>query len=420
MANKRKRTASNADHNQPLETAPRKYHKKGQLSTTDPTKRYGVFQHNNLLDTMGTVLYTALNFSAAHTHLLAHASSLISANAAWGATSTRSSHNTFEILGYDQAIRMRFDIDTLHSTADGDWVRERVWLATHYADRPREHYAMYVEVNCQDASRREDYFVSGFESLGAANSAMKTSALEHLAAHPGARLFERSIELVGVDGGVVQRYLIAKGRFIDGRFVREENWVKKEIALRDGDEATLAALASDAAKKKGIMRLPTPPATADGGEEAEVTPALVTVQQEAQQPAAQDVRQQQLVQEVQQQPAQETQQQPAQAQEPESKDTTEQWCTCRKPDTGELMIGCDNDDCPVQWYHGRCLGLETAPEGDWLCPTCAPENAVPAAAASKKPGAAKGKGKAKGKGGKTTKTKTKVAAKAKGGKTKKT
>ena len=89
-------------------------------------------------------------------------------------------------------------------------------------------------------------------------------------------------------------------------------------------------------------------------------------------------------------------------------DGIERWCTCHKPDTGELMIGCDNDDCPIQWYHGRCIGLDTAPEGDWLCATCSPADEGTSARG------AKGKGKAKGKGSKTTKKKVAAKAPAKG------
>ena len=35
------------------------------------------------------------------------------------------------------------------------------------------------------------------------------------------------------------------------------------------------------------------------------------------------------------------------------------------------MIGCENDDCPRQWFHLNCLGMDVAPEGDWYCRECA-------------------------------------------------
>jgi hypothetical protein len=53
----------------------------------------------------------------------------------------------------------------------------------------------------------------------------------------------------------------------------------------------------------------------------------------------------------------------------------ETWCICHRPEDGTLMIACENDACPIQWYHGICLGINTALEGDWWCPTCAPQHA---------------------------------------------
>lgn len=55
------------------------------------------------------------------------------------------------------------------------------------------------------------------------------------------------------------------------------------------------------------------------------------------------------------------------------------YCICRKPAYGD-MVGCDNDDCPVEWYHLGCMGLKEAPKGTWYCPTCRPTKG----AASKK------------------------------------
>jgi hypothetical protein len=50
----------------------------------------------------------------------------------------------------------------------------------------------------------------------------------------------------------------------------------------------------------------------------------------------------------------------------------EQWCTCRQPDDGTLMLQCENDGCPVQWYHVRCVGVSELPneEEQWYCPLC--------------------------------------------------
>lgn len=45
------------------------------------------------------------------------------------------------------------------------------------------------------------------------------------------------------------------------------------------------------------------------------------------------------------------------------------YCTCRQVSYGE-MIGCDDDDCEIEWYHVACLNLDKAPEGNWICPQC--------------------------------------------------
>ncbi|BEI84687.1 hypothetical protein CcaverHIS002_0500880 [Cutaneotrichosporon cavernicola] len=45
------------------------------------------------------------------------------------------------------------------------------------------------------------------------------------------------------------------------------------------------------------------------------------------------------------------------------------YCTCRQVSFGE-MIGCDDDDCEIEWYHVACLNLDKAPEGNWICPQC--------------------------------------------------
>ena len=32
------------------------------------------------------------------------------------------------------------------------------------------------------------------------------------------------------------------------------------------------------------------------------------------------------------------------------------------------MIFCDNDDCPIQWFHTSCLKMKRVPKGKWFCP----------------------------------------------------
>ena len=52
----------------------------------------------------------------------------------------------------------------------------------------------------------------------------------------------------------------------------------------------------------------------------------------------------------------------------ETEDTTK-YCTCRQVSSGD-MIACDNDDCPYEWFHWKCVGLKEEPRGTWYCPEC--------------------------------------------------
>ncbi|GAA5935198.1 hypothetical protein JCM10213_000675 [Rhodosporidiobolus nylandii] len=47
------------------------------------------------------------------------------------------------------------------------------------------------------------------------------------------------------------------------------------------------------------------------------------------------------------------------------------YCYCRRVSFGE-MIACENEDCPREWYHLDCVGLDKAPEGEWYCDDCDP------------------------------------------------
>lgn len=53
----------------------------------------------------------------------------------------------------------------------------------------------------------------------------------------------------------------------------------------------------------------------------------------------------------------------------ENNDNTK-YCICQKVSFGD-MIACDNDDCPYEWFHWTCVGLESEPQGGkWYCPVC--------------------------------------------------
>lgn len=48
------------------------------------------------------------------------------------------------------------------------------------------------------------------------------------------------------------------------------------------------------------------------------------------------------------------------------------WCHCRKPAHFDDLIGCDNNECEVEWFHLGCVGLKEAPDADeaWFCEEC--------------------------------------------------
>ena len=46
------------------------------------------------------------------------------------------------------------------------------------------------------------------------------------------------------------------------------------------------------------------------------------------------------------------------------------WCYCQTFIEDSTLIGCDNPECAIQWFHMSCVGLVTKPDGDWVCPTC--------------------------------------------------
>ena len=50
----------------------------------------------------------------------------------------------------------------------------------------------------------------------------------------------------------------------------------------------------------------------------------------------------------------------------------EVWCFCKQGESYGDMIGCDNPQCTIQWFHLSCLKLEQhqVPRGKWYCPLC--------------------------------------------------
>ncbi|ORZ03483.1 hypothetical protein BCR43DRAFT_429643, partial [Syncephalastrum racemosum] len=48
------------------------------------------------------------------------------------------------------------------------------------------------------------------------------------------------------------------------------------------------------------------------------------------------------------------------------------YCYCRQVSYGE-MVGCDGENCPYEWFHMDCVGLDAPPKGAWYCEHCLAE-----------------------------------------------
>ena len=48
------------------------------------------------------------------------------------------------------------------------------------------------------------------------------------------------------------------------------------------------------------------------------------------------------------------------------------YCFCRQPAYIDNMIGCDGDDCKIEWFHYRCVKVKRKPRGSWFCTDCKP------------------------------------------------
>ena len=55
--------------------------------------------------------------------------------------------------------------------------------------------------------------------------------------------------------------------------------------------------------------------------------------------------------------------------EDEGNEDTRVYCTCRTVSHGD-MVACDNDNCPYEWFHWKCVGLTREPVGTWFCDEC--------------------------------------------------
>lgn len=55
--------------------------------------------------------------------------------------------------------------------------------------------------------------------------------------------------------------------------------------------------------------------------------------------------------------------------EDEGNEDLKVYCTCQTVSHGD-MVACDNDDCPHEWFHWKCVGLTREPIGAWYCDEC--------------------------------------------------
>jgi len=53
----------------------------------------------------------------------------------------------------------------------------------------------------------------------------------------------------------------------------------------------------------------------------------------------------------------------------EDEDITKLWCYCQEPVFGDMVL-CDNEECPIKWFHFDCLRIRCPPKNRWYCPSC--------------------------------------------------
>lgn len=45
------------------------------------------------------------------------------------------------------------------------------------------------------------------------------------------------------------------------------------------------------------------------------------------------------------------------------------YCYCNGPYVGK-MVGCDGENCSIEWFHFECVNLKEAPKDKWYCKEC--------------------------------------------------
>jgi len=342
-----------------------------------------------------------------------HAIQAIEANVQWGATKELSTNRLYEILDSKNHVVLRYEMDIVFPAGeDADGVKQ--WSRASELDALPVQYGLCVEYlndNYDEEDRAERSLVVTFSSLGEAKHAMKKSAAAYIGSSSGVKVSERRIEMVGEEGEVLRRYKIEEGRRdAQGRFVKEE-----DLCLElSGAGLTVPADLPPAPERLESFAPPSPqPITAPAitavvrqaiPKVASNGPAPTTPEPEAAQgtrrqsarikvetQAAKDMKEEKAKVEIKPKP-QPNPRAPAQPKPPAQPKTpakskgkaktsaqtpvdTSSHCTCRGLDDGSLMIGCDNDACPIGWYHGRCIGIsKPIPKNkEWYCAMCTKE-----------------------------------------------
>ncbi|KAI4645141.1 hypothetical protein J4E93_005941 [Alternaria ventricosa] len=400
---------------------PRESPKRQRLDSQKPsteealrfTKHYAVYSHN-LLEDPKTASHQLLSaspvFETTQKAMREHATREIEANVKWGGTKELSTNRLYEILDSKNHVVLRYEMDIVFPAAeDADGVKQ--WSRASELDALPVQYGLCVEYlnnNYEEDEGAERSLIVTFGSLGEAKHAMKKSAAAYIGSSSGIKVSERRIEMVGAEGEVIRRYKIEEGRRdAQGRFIREED-LYLELSGADSEVPAdlppapktlessappspqpIHALAITAVVRQATPRVATnSPAPETPEPEAAPGTRRQSARIKVETQAAKDMKEEQLKIEPKPKP-QPKPRAPAQLKPPakpktpakskgkgkvpaqEPVDTTPH-CTCRGLDDGSLMIGCDNDACPIGWYHGRCIGISKAiPKNkEWYCAMC--------------------------------------------------
>jgi hypothetical protein len=343
------------------------------------------------------LITTSTDFDSVYEVMRKHAAGQIEANVHWGATKELNTNNLYEILDGRNRILLRYELDAVSPNGeDTDGIQ--IWNRASASPALLVHYGMYIGLHCDTRDRTEHFFVGGFKSLGEASYAMKQSAATYLQGHSEAKLYEKSIEVVNKKGQLQQRFTIQKGRQNEnGSFVKEADWHLEQDSTDSKVPVTrLPTPGTSKSSKLPTAQTNVPQIVTEIVREAKPHAVLQVPAHVVSEPqAVRDTRRysQRLQSHIEPSNDKVGEEQPkikpqAKQKAPVKSRTLAKpkfqvqaphdftpHCTCRLPDDGSLMIGCDNEKCPIGWYHGRCINVHQAmPENEvWYCEMCTRE-----------------------------------------------